>query len=152
LRPASCGSSHAASGNARVPPIIKPNYLSSNQDIRVAIDSIKLARRLAASQALARYRPDELRPGVAAQSDRELAAAAGDIGATIFHPVGTAKMGRDDDASAVTDARLRVRGLSGLRVADASVMPRIPSGNTNAPTMMIAEKAAAMILADARER
>ena len=91
-------------------------------------------------------------PGVAAQSDAELAAAAGEIGTTIFHPVGTAKMGRDGDATAVVDARLRVRGLDGLRVADASVMPRITSGNTNSPTMMIAEKAAAMILADAKGR
>ena len=107
---------------------------------------------MAAAPALARFSPQEFRPGAAAQSDAELAKAAGDIGTTIFHPVGTAKMGRDDDPNAVVDARLRVRGLDGLRVADASVMPRITSGNTNAPTMMIAEKAAAMILADAAER
>jgi choline dehydrogenase-like flavoprotein len=152
LRPTSCGSCHAASLEPNAAPIIKPNYLSSDQDVRVAVDSIRLARRLAAAPALARYRPDELKPGVVAQSNSELAAAAGDIGTTIFHPVGTARMGRDDDAGAVTDARLRVRGLAGLRVADASVMPRITSGNTNSPTMMIAEKAAAMILADAGGR
>jgi choline dehydrogenase-like flavoprotein len=126
--------------------------MSSDQDVRIAVDSIRLARRLAAAPALARYRPEELRPGVAAQSNLELATAAGEIGTTIFHRVGTAKMGRDDDPGAVTDARLRVRGLEGLRVADASVMPRITSGNTNSPTMMIAEKAAAMILADAGGR
>ena len=119
---------------------------------RVAVDSIRLARRLAAAPALARFSPQEFRPGAAAQSDAELARAASDIGTTIFHPVGTAKMGRDDDAMAVCDARLRVRGLDGLRIADASVMPRITSGNTNAPTMMIAEKAAAMMLADAAGR
>ena len=93
-----------------------------------------------------------MRPGVAAQTEAELAAAASEIGTTIFHPVGTAKMGRDDDSAAVVDAHLRVRGLTGLRVADASVMPRITSGNTNSPTIMIAEKAAAMILADAAGR
>ena len=152
LRPTSCGSCHAASPDPRAAPIIKPNYLTSDQDVRIAVDSIRLARRLAAAPALARYRPDELLPGVAAQSNSELTAAAGEIGTTIFHPVGTAKMGRDGDAGAVTDARLRVRGLERLRVADASVMPRITSGNTNSPTMMIAEKAAAMILADAGGR
>ncbi len=152
LRPTSCGSCHAASLDPRAAPVIKPNYLATDQDVRVAVDSIRLARRLAAAPALARYRPGELRPGVAAQSDSELAAAAGEIGTTIFHPVGTAKMGRDNDPNAVTDVRLRVRGLAGLRVADASVMPRITSGHTNSPTMMIAEKAAAMILADAGGR
>ncbi|MBV8664724.1 MAG: GMC family oxidoreductase, partial [Hyphomicrobiales bacterium] len=150
LRPTSCGSTHAASPDARTAPVIQPNYLSSEQDVRVAADSIRLARRLAAAPALARYRPQELRPGVAAQSVAELAAAAAAIGTTIFHPVGTAKMGRDDDPTAVVDGRLSVRGLAGLRIADASVMPRITSGNTNSPTLMIAEKAAAMILADAR--
>ncbi len=152
LRPTSCGSCHASSLDPREAPIIKPNYLKSDHDINVAVDSIRLARRLAAAPALARYRPDELRPGGVAQSNLELAAAAAEIGTTIFHPVGTAKMGRDGDAGAVTDARLRVRGLQGLRVADASVMPRITSGNTNSPTIMIAEKAAAMILSDAHRR
>ncbi|HEY1944447.1 MAG TPA: GMC family oxidoreductase N-terminal domain-containing protein [Roseiarcus sp.] len=152
LRPTSCGSIHAASPDPRLAPVIQPNYLSSEQDLRVAADSIRLARRIAAAPALARYRPDELRPGVAAQSEAELAKAAGEIGTTIFHPVGTAKMGREDDPAAVVDARLRVRGLEGLRVADASAMPRITSGNTNSPTLMIAEKAAAMILADTRGR
>jgi choline dehydrogenase-like flavoprotein len=109
-------------------------------------------RRLAAAPALARFRPEEYRPGATAESDAELVRAAGDIGTTIFHPVGTAKMGRADDLGAVVDASLTAIGLEGLRVADASVMPRIPSGNTAAPTMMIAEKAAAMILADARDR
>jgi choline dehydrogenase-like flavoprotein len=152
LRPQSCGSTHAASPNSRVPPIIQPNYLSAEQDVRVAVDSIRLTRRIAAAPALAPYKPDELRPGVAAQSNSELAQAAAEIGTTIFHPVGTAKMGRDGDPGAVADARLRVRGLAGLRVADASVMPRITSGNTNSPTIMIAEKAATMILADAAGR
>ena len=152
LRPSSRGSTHAASPDERVAPVIQPNYLSSEQDVRVAVDSIRLARKIATAPALALYRPEELRPGIAAQSDKELAAAAGDIGSTIFHPVGTAKMGREDDPAAVVDARLRVRGLAGLRIADASVMPRIPSGNTNSPTLMIAEKAATMILADAAGR
>jgi choline dehydrogenase len=152
LRPTSCGSSHATSSDPRAAPLIKPNYLMSNQDINVAVDSIRLTRRLAAAPALARYRPEEMKPGVAAQSNLELAAAARDIGTTIFHPVGTAKMGRAEDPAAVTDAALRVRGLERLRIADASAMPRITSGNTNSPTMMIAERAAAMILADAGAR
>ena len=112
--------------------------------------SIRLARRLATARALARYSPQELKPGANLQSDDEVARAAGDIGTTIFHPVGTAKMGLAQDPLAVVDERLRVLGLGGLRVADASVMPRITSGNTGSPTMMIAEKAAEMVLADAR--
>ncbi len=152
LRPTSRGASHAVSPDPRAAPAIGPNYLSTEEDVRVAVASIRLARRLAAAPALARFSPQEFRPGAAAESDAELARAAGDIGTTIFHPVGTAKMGRDEDAMAVVDARLRVRGVACLRIADASVMPRITSGNTNAPTMMIAEKAAAMILADAARR
>jgi choline dehydrogenase len=152
LRPTSRGASHALSADPSATPTIQPNYLSTEEDVRVAVDSIRLARRLAAAPALARFSPQEFRPGAAAQSDAELARAASEIGTTIFHPVGTAKMGRDDDAMAVCDAQLKVRGLDGLRIADASVMPRITSGNTNAPTMMIAEKAAAMILADAAGR
>jgi choline dehydrogenase-like flavoprotein len=149
LRPASRGFVHAASRNPLEPPVIQPNYLSEEEDRRVAADSIRLARRLAAAPALARYRPVEYLPGAEKVSEAELAQAAGDIGTTIFHPVGTARMGRDDDAQAVVDQRLRVRGLRGLRIADASVMPLIVSGNTNSPVLMIAEKAAAMILEDA---
>jgi choline dehydrogenase-like flavoprotein len=114
------------------------------------VDSIRLARRLAAASALARYAPHELKPGAQLKNDDELAQAASEIGTTIFHPVGTAGMGPAHDAAAVVDERLRVYGLGGLRVADASVMPRITSGNTGSPTMMIAEKAAEMILADAK--
>ena len=149
LRPESRGSTHAASADPRAAPVIQPNYLSALADQRVAVDSIRLTRRLAAARALARYAPQELKPGANLQSDDELARAAGEIGTTIFHPVGTAKMGLAQDRFAVVDEGLRVHGLAGLRVADASVMPRITSGNTGSPTMMIAEKAAEMILADA---
>ncbi len=107
-------------------------------------------RRLCAAKALKPYELEEFRPGAELTSDAELARAASDLGTTIFHPVGTAKMGIDSDSSAVLDARLRLRGIKGLRIADASAMPCITSGNTNSPTMMIAEKAAEMILADAR--
>ncbi|HSV01504.1 MAG TPA: GMC family oxidoreductase [Roseiarcus sp.] len=150
LRPESRGSTHALSADPRAAPVIQPNYLSGLADRRVAVDSIRLARRLAGAPSLARYAPQELKPGANLKSDDELVQAAGEIGTTIFHPVGTAKMGRAQDPSAVVDERLKVRGLEGLRVADASVMPRITSGNTGSPTMMIAEKAAEMILADAR--
>ena len=152
LRPTSRGSIHAVSPDPLAAPEIRPNYLSTEEDARVAADSIRLARRIAAAPALAPFRPEELLPGAAAKSDAELRRAAGDIGTTIFHPVGTAKMGRVDDPAAVVDAALKLRGVAGIRVADASVMPRITSGNTAAPTMMIAEKAAAMILADAKAR
>jgi len=111
----------------------------------VAAAAIRLTRRIAAARALARYRPEEFRPGVAAQSEAELVKAAGDIGTTIFHPVGTCKMVPAGDRMAVVDDRLRVRGVEGLRVADASIMPTITSGNTNAPVIMIAEKAADLI-------
>ena len=150
LRPESRGSTHASSADPRAAPVIQPNYLSALADQRVAVDSIRLTRRLAAAPALARYAPQELKPGANLQSDDELMRAAGEIGTTIFHPVGTAKMGLAQDPFAVVDERLRVHGLGGLRVADASVMPRITSGNTGSPTMMIAEKAAEMILADAK--
>jgi choline dehydrogenase-like flavoprotein len=150
LRPASRGTVHAASADPAAPPAIKPNYLAEEEDRRVAVDAIKLTRRIAAAPALAPYKPEELLPGAAIASDEELAKAAGDIGTTIFHPVGTAKMGTEDDPAAVVDGRLRVRGVRGLRVADASIMPRITSGNTNSPTLMIAEKAAAMILDEAK--
>ena len=150
LRPSSRGSTHASTPDPRASPSIRPNYLSMIEDRRVACDSIRLARRLAAAPALARYSPRELMPGPEAIREDDLMKAAGEIGTTIFHPVGTAKMGRPDDPEAVVDQQLRVLGLDGLRVVDASIMPRITSGNTNSPTMMIAEKAAEMVLADAR--
>ena len=152
LRPTSRGSSHAVAPDPLAAPEIRPNYFSTDEDAGVAVDSIRLARRIAAAPALAPFHPEEHLPGAAAQSDAELVAAVGDIGTTIFHPVGTAKMGRGDDPTAVVDASLKLRGVGGIRIADASVMPRIISGNTAAPTMMIAEKAAAMILADAAGR
>ncbi len=150
LRPSSRGSIHAASKDAAQSPCIALNYLSTHEDRRVAVDSIRLARKLCAAPALAAFNPQEYRPGVEFRSNADLLRAAGDLGTTIFHPVGTAKMGADNDPMAVVDERLRVRGVGRLRVADASVMPRITSGNTNSPTMMIAEKAAQMILEDAR--
>ena len=137
---------HARSSNADDPPLIVTNYLSTPEDRKVAADAIILTRRIVSAPALARFKPVEYKPGAHLTTQQELMRAAGDIGTTIFHPVGTLKMGADSDANAVTDARLKVRGIDRLRVADASVMPTITSGNTNAPTMMIAEKAAAMIL------
>jgi choline dehydrogenase len=148
LRPESRGSIHIRSGDFRDPPLIKPAYLSAPVDRQVAAQAIRLTRRICAAPALARYRPEEYKPGAEVDGDEALARAAGDIGTTIFHPVGTCKMG--DDTQAVVDARLRVRGLAGLRIADASVMPTITSGNTNSPTIMIGEKAADMIRDDRR--
>ena len=145
LRPTSRGSVHARSREPDDPPLIVTNYLSTPEDRRVAIDAIRLTRRIAAAPALARFSPAEHRPGAHLNSDAELVQAAGEIGTTIFHPVGTARMGMETDPMAVTDARLQVRGIAGLRIVDASVMPAIVSGNTAAPTMMIAEKAAEMI-------
>ena len=134
-------------------PAIAPNYLSTPEDRKVAADSLRVTRRIVAQPALAQYDPQEWKPGLQYQSDEELARLAGDIATTIFHPVGTTKMGRDDDPMAVLDSRLRVRGIGGLRVVDAGVMPTITSGNTNSPALMIAEKAAGWILGDAvRER
>lgn len=149
LRPTSRGSIHARTPAPDAAPIITMNYLSTEDDRRVAADAIRLARRVVSAPALARFRPEEYKPGVHLSSDGELVKAAGDIGTTIFHPVGTAKMAADGDAMGVTDARLRVRKIAGLRVIDASVMPLITSGNTNSPTMMIAEKGARFILEDA---
>src|SRR5262249_5490189 len=132
-------------------PVIKPNYLATDEDRRVAVDSIRLTRKIAAQPALARYKPVEYLPGSSIGDDEAaLIKAAGDIGTTIFHPVGTAKMGRASDPMAVVHQRPRVIGVERLRVVDASVMPTITSGNTNAPTMMIAEKGAAMIREDRR--
>ena len=150
VQPTSRGTLALKSNVPSVPLAIKPNYLSTPEDRRVAADSIRVTRKIVAQPALKKYSPVEYRPGAQVRDDDEAALehAAGDIGTTIFHPVGTARMGRDDDARAVVDARLRVIGLQGLRVIDASVMPSITSGNTNSPTIMIAEKGAAMILAD----
>jgi choline dehydrogenase len=151
LQPTSRGFVRLRSGDAADKPIIKPNYLSTDEDRRVAADSIRVARKIVAQPALARYEPIEYLPGGSVgNDDAALVKAAGDIGTTIFHPVGTAKMGRASDPMAVVDERLRVIGLERLRVVDASVMPTITSGNTNAPTMMIAEKGAALIREDRR--
>ena len=150
LRPVSRGYVRIKSPDPQAHPAIKPNYLSAEQDRKVALDSMRFTRRIMAAKALAKYEPKELMPGRGVESDTELARAAGDLGTTIFHPVGTCKMGHDD--LAVVDDRLRVRGVLGLRVVDASVMPRITSGNTNAPTVMIAEKAAEMIREDRLQR
>ncbi len=150
IRPTSRGALTLKSNDPVQPPAIKPNYLSTPEDRRVAADSIRVTRKIVAQPALRKYLPVEFLPGASARDSDEAALekAAGDIGTTIFHPVGTARMGRDDDVRAVVDARLRVIGIEGLRVIDASVMPSITSGNTNSPTMMIAEKGAAMILED----
>jgi choline dehydrogenase-like flavoprotein len=150
LRPSSRGGTHIESADPARQPSIQPNYLATDEDQRVAVDSLKLVRRIVAQQPLAPYRPEEYKPGPQVATDADLLKAAGDLGTTIFHPVGTAKMGIDGDPGAVLDARLRVRGIESLRVVDASVMPRITSGNTNSPTIMIAEKGAAAILEDAR--
>ena len=132
-------------------PVIAPNYLATYEDRLVAADAIRVTRRLMHQPALQAYRQDEFLPGPGVgDDDAALAKAAGDIGTTIFHPVGTAKMGLPSDPHAVVDERLRVMGLQGLRVIDASVMPTITSGNTNTPTIMIADKAAGMVLADNR--
>ncbi len=142
LNPASRGQVCIASADASVAPRIHTSYLSAPVDRQVAADSLRLTRRIAAMPALAGFAPREVKPGVQFQSDDDLARLAGDIGTTIFHPVGTCRMGRADDDAAVVDARLKLRGIQGLRVVDASVMPTITSGNTNAPTLMIAERAA----------
>jgi choline dehydrogenase len=150
LRPTSRGVVRTRSAEPHQAPAIAPNYLSTEEDRRVAVESLKLVRRLMSQPALARFRPEEYRPGRQAESDAELLAAAADLGTTIFHPVGTARMGVAGDVGAVLDERLRVRGVDRLRVIDASAMPSITSGNTNSPTIMIAEKGAEMVLADRR--
>ena len=144
LRPESRGHVRIVSPDPTAAPEIRPNYLAAERDRQVAAASIRLTRRIVGQPAFAGYDPVEFKPGTNFETDADLARAAGDIGTTIFHPVGTVRMGADD--AAPLDAELRVRGIDGLRVADASVMPTITSGNTNAPTIMIAEKAAAMIL------
>ena len=146
LRPNSMGTVRLASADYRDAPVIAPNYLSDAEDRGVAVDSIRLARKLMATKRMESFRPIEEKPGTTVQSEEELAEAAGRIATTIFHPVGTAKMGPEGDATAVVDPRLAVRGVGGLTVADASVMPRIVSGNTHAPVVMIAERAAEFLL------
>ncbi|WP_440995163.1 GMC family oxidoreductase [Arhodomonas sp. SL1] len=148
VNPTSRGSVRITSRDPRQAPAIAPNYLSTPEDRKVAAQSLRVTREIVSQSALAKYRPVEIKPGPEYQSDEELARRAGDIGTTIFHPVGTTSMGREDDPMAVVDPHLRVRGVEGLRVVDAGVMPTITSGNTNSPTLMIAEKAAAWILAE----
>ena len=145
LRPTSRGSVHINSVDPEAPPVISPNYLSSDEDRKVAAESLRLTRKIVESPALGPYTPDEYKPGKQYQTDEELIKAAGDIGTTIFHPVGTCKMGKADDPMAVLDSELRVRGIHHLRVVDASAMPTITSGNTAAPTMMIAQRAAQLL-------
>ena len=152
LRPTSRGRVRIKSPDPRAHPAIMLNYLSTREDREVAAAALRLTRRIAGQPALAKYRPQEFKPGAQFQSDDELVKAAGDVGTTIFHPVGTCKMGPAWDVAAVVDSRLRVHGLERLRVVDASIMPTITSGNTNSPTLMIAERGSDMIRADRRSR
>ena len=147
LRPSSRGVVQIRDRDPATAPVIAPNYLSTDNDRRVAARALRLTRNIVAQPALAPYRPEEHQPGAQKQSDAELAKAAGDIGTTIFHPTCTCAMGRADDPNAVVDSELRVRGIARLRVVDASIMPTITSGNTNAPTVMIAERGAELIRA-----
>jgi choline dehydrogenase len=149
LRPESRGSVEIRSSDPFTPPAMKPNYLSAETDRICAVEAIKYARRLAATDVLRKYLIEEYRPGASVGIDDELLGFAREHGATIFHPVGTCKMGADP--MAVTDQRLRVHGIGGLRVVDCSIMPTLVSGNTHAPAVMIAEKASDMILADAEQ-
>jgi choline dehydrogenase len=144
LRPASRGRVRIKAPDPFIYPEIRLNYLSAPEDRKVAVDAMRFTRRIMAAKALAKYRPEEFKPGPAAASDAELERAAGELGTTIFHPIGTCALG------SVVDERLRVNGIGRLRVIDASVMPRITSGNTNAPTTVIAEKGARQVLEDAR--
>jgi choline dehydrogenase len=145
LNPTSRGQVRITSKDFQQAPAIAPNYLSTDADRKIAADSLRLTRAIVAQPALQKYAPEEYKPGVQFQTDTELAKLAGDIATTIFHPSGTTAMGLASDAMSVVDARLKVRGVAGLRVVDAGVMPRITSGNTNSPTLMIAEKAAQWI-------
>jgi len=151
LRPESRGSVRIKSSDPLAAPAIRPSYLSTEGDRKIAAASLRLTRGIARRPALARYQPEEFLPGQKVQTDEELARAAGDIGTTIFHPVGTCKMGQGSDRAAVVDARLRLRGIERLRVVDASIMPTITSGNTNSPTVMIAERGSDMIREDRRK-
>jgi choline dehydrogenase len=150
LRPTARGHVRLAANDSYAPPKIVPNYLSTQEDRKVAADALSLTRRIVAAPAMAKYRPEEFKPGPHYRTEDELAEAAGLIGTTIFHPVGTCRMGRPDDPLAVVDSTLRVKGVDKLRVVDASVMPTITSGNTNSPTLMIAEKTAELIARDWR--
>ena len=150
LNPSSRGSVTLKSPDFKVPPAIAPNYLSTEEDRKVAADSLRVTRRIMSQPAMAVFEPEEFKPGAQYQSDEELAKLAGDIASTIFHPVGTTRMGREDDPMAVVNSHLQVRGIRGLRVVDAGVMPSITSGNTNSPTLMIAEKAAHWMAKDAQ--
>jgi choline dehydrogenase len=149
LNPTSRGMVRIKTRSFEDAPAIAPNYLSTDADRQVAVDSLRVTRRVVAQPALAKYRPEEWKPGLQYESDADLVRLAGDIATTIFHPVGTTKMGADSDTTAVLDARLRVRGVEALRVVDAGAMPTITSGNTNSPTLMMAEKAAQWICAAA---
>ena len=151
LRPTSRGHVRIASADPAAAPVIAPNYLSTSQDRQVAADSLSLTRRIVAAPPMQRYSPEEFMPGPQFRTDEELAHAAGNIGTTIFHPVGTCKMGRADDEMTVVDSELKVKGVQGLRVVDASVMPVITSGNPNSPIIMIADKTAVLIR-DSRKR
>lgn len=151
LNPTSRGAVRIKSGRFQDAPAIAPNYLSTDEDRKVAADSLRVTRRIASQPALAKYKPEEWKPGVQYQTDEDLARLAGDIATTIFHPVGTTKMGADSDPMAVLDSKLRVRGVRGLRVVDAGAMPTITSGNTNSPTLMMAEKAAGWICGEAQD-
>jgi len=150
LRPTSRGSVHISSSDPTVSPLIAPNYLSTEYDRHVASNALRLTRRIAAADALRQYKPEEIMPGAQYQTEQDLERTASQIGTTIFHPVGTCKMGVQGDPMAVVDSRLRVFGVDGLRIADASVMPNITSGNTNAPTLMIGERASDMLREDRR--
>ena len=146
LRPTSRGHVRIAANDSYAAPKITPNYLSTPEDLKTAAAALTLTRKIVAAPALAKYAPEEFRPGVGYRTEEQLAEAAGLIGTTIFHPVGTCKMGQESDPMAVVNSELRVKGVRGLRVVDASVMPFITSGNTNSPTLMIAEKVASMIM------
>ena len=146
LNPTSRGHVRIRSADYRDPPLITPNYLDTDEDRKIAADSLRQVRDVMRQPAMQQYEPEEFKPGVQYETDEELAKLAGDIATTIFHPTSTVKMGHKTDKSAVLDSHLRLKGTTGLRVVDASVMPEITSGNTNSPTLMIAEKAARWIL------
>ncbi|HEX4386384.1 MAG TPA: GMC family oxidoreductase N-terminal domain-containing protein [Myxococcales bacterium] len=153
LRPSSRGHVRLKSADPRAAPEIRLNYLSTKEDQKIAVDCLRLTRKIVGdTQTMKKYTPEEFVPGIQFQTDEELVTAAGNVGTTIFHPIGTCKMGRADDDGAVVDTRLRVRGVGRLRIIDASIMPTITSGNTASPTVMIAEKGATAVIEDQRGR